>query len=312
MDLWRLHIFCKLVELRSFSKAASAVYLSQPTVSSHIKDLEDHFACKLVDRLGREVVPTKAGELLYEYASKMIALKEDTEKVLAEFQGKMKGRLTIGGSTIPGGYILPPLLGRFKKAYPEVIVTLIEGDSAGIIRRVVEGHVELGIVGTLAQEPRLDQKKFMDEEMFLFVPSNHKWATGGGVTVEDLATEPFVMREAGSGTRKSMEEVLDKSGHWLGAFHVVAEMGSTEAVRQAIKAGVGVSILSACAVSDELAAGVLKKVKIKGLSFKRSFYLTTHKHRTQSPLCRAFLDFLKQENKKDRHLKSKTDRTETS
>jgi DNA-binding transcriptional LysR family regulator len=300
MDLWRLHIFCKVVEHRSFSKAASAVYLSQPTVSSHIKDLEEHFACKLVDRLGREVVPTKAGELLYEYASKIIALKDHTERVLAEFQGKMKGRLSIGGSTIPGGYLLPPLLGRFKKAYPEVSVSLIEGDSAGIIQRVVEGQIELGVVGTKAREPRLEQEKFLDDEMFLFVPSNHKWATGQVITAKDLATEPFVMREAGSGTRKSIELLLDRSGHQMGSLQVVAEMGSTEAVRQAIKAGVGVSILSECAVADELAAGVLKKVRIKGLSFKRSFYLTTHKYRTQSPLCGAFLKFIKKEKKNGR------------
>jgi DNA-binding transcriptional LysR family regulator len=236
----------------------------------------------------------------------MIALKDETEKALAEFQGKIKGRLTIGGSTIPGGYILPPILGRFKKAYPEVTVTLIEGDSSGIVQRVVEGDIELGIVGTLVNEPRLVQKKFMDDEMFLFVPADHKWATGGPVTVEDLATEPFVMREAGSGTRKSMERLLDKSGHWLGSFHVVAEMGSTEAIRQAIKTGVGVSILSECAVTDELAAGTLKKVRIKGLSFRRSFYLTTHKHRTQSPLCRAFTDFLTRQKKKGRPVKTKS------
>jgi DNA-binding transcriptional LysR family regulator len=236
----------------------------------------------------------------------MIALKDETEKALAEFQGKIKGRLTIGGSTIPGGYILPPILGRFKKAYPEVTVTLIEGDSSGIVQRVVEGDIELGIVGTLVNEPRLVQKKFMDDEMFLFVPADHKWATGGPVTVEDLATEPFVMREAGSGTRKSMERLLDKSGHWLGSFHVVAEMGSTEAIRQAIKTGVGVSILSECAVTDELAAGTLKKVRIKGLSFRRSFYLTTHKHRTQSPLCRAFTDFLTRQKKKGKPVKTKS------
>ena len=274
-------------------------------MSSHIKDLEEHFACKLVDRLGREVVPTKAGELLYEQASKMIALKDETERALAEFQGKIKGRLTIGGSTIPGGYILPPILGKFKKAYPEVTVTLIEGDSSEIVQHVVNGDIELGIVGTLVREPRLVQKKFMDDEMFLFVPADHRWATRRPVTLEDLATEPFVMREPGSGTRKSMERLLDKSGHWIGSLHVVAEMGSTEAVRQAIKAGVGVSILSECAVTDELAAGILKKVKIKGLSFKRSFYLTTHKHRTQSPLCRAFTDFLTGQKKNRKHVKAK-------
>jgi len=147
MDLWRLQIFSRVVELRSFSRAAKAVYLSQPTVSSHIKDLENHFECKLVDRLGREVIPTKAGSLLYSYATKIIALKQEAENALAEFQGKIKGRLTIGGSTIPAGYILPPLLGRFKDDYPEVVVTLVQSDTERIIRDTLEGNVELGIVG---------------------------------------------------------------------------------------------------------------------------------------------------------------------
>jgi DNA-binding transcriptional LysR family regulator len=293
MDLWRLHIFCKVVELRSFSKAASSVYLSQPTVSSHIKDLEDHFECKLIDRLGREVAPTKAGLLLYGYAAKMIALKENAERALAEFQGKVRGHLTIGGSTIPGGYILPPLLGEFKQAYPEVTVTLIESDTAGIIQDTIEGRVELGIVGAKAREAQLVQEKVMDDEMFLIVPKGHKWAATGHVRLEELIKEPFIMREPGSGTRKSIEQVLDQSGHWFGHLNVVAEMGSTEAVRQAIKAGVGVSILSECAVGDELAARSLKKVGIKGMSFQRAFYLIVHKHRTQSPLCHAFVKFLK-------------------
>ncbi len=295
MDLWRLHIFCKVVELRSFSKAGSSVYLSQPTVSSHIKDLEDHFECKLIDRLGREVAPTKAGELLYGYAAKMMALKENAERALAEFQGLVRGHLTIGGSTIPGGYILPPLLGKFKQAYPQVTVTLIESDTAGIIQDTMEGRVELGIVGAKAREIQLVQEKVMDDKMYLIVPKGHKWAAAGHVKLEELIKEPFIMREPGSGTRKSIEQVLDKSGHWSGQLNVVAEMGSTEAVRQAIKAGVGVSILSECAVGDELAAGTLKKVGINGISFQRAFYLIIHKHRTQSPLCHAFAKFLKEQ-----------------
>ncbi|NVM57667.1 MAG: LysR family transcriptional regulator [Desulfobacterales bacterium] len=298
MDLWRLHIFCKVVELKSFSKAAGAVYLSQPTVSSHIKDLEDHFECKLIDRLGREVAPTKAGQLLYGYAAKMIALKEDAEKALADFQGKIRGHLTIGGSTIPSGYILPPLVGKLKQAYPEVTVTLIESDTAGIIRDTVEGRVELGIVGAKSREVPLIQEKIMDDEMFLIVPAGHKWAARGSISMEELISEPFIMREHGSGTRKSIEQVLDKSGHWLDHLNVVAEMGSTEAVRQGMKAGVGVSILSECAVADEAAAGTLRKVEIKGLSFQRAFYLIVHKHRTQSPLCRTFIKFLRRERKK--------------
>ena len=295
MDLWRLQIFCRVVELKSFSKAAKAVYLSQPTVSSHIKDLETHFQCKLVDRLGREVVPTPAGSLLYSYATKIVALEKETEDALSEFHGKIKGRLTMGGSTIPAGYILPPLLGKFKRDYPEVVVTLVQGDTARIIQETVNGRVELGIVGAKSQEVQLVQKGIMDDEMFLIVPGQHKWASKRQVLFDEMAKEPFITREPGSGTRKSIEQVLDESGYSLGTLNIVAEMGSTEGVRQAIKAGVGISILSECAVAEELSNHSLKKVKVKGVSFKRAFYLTLHKHRTQSPLCRAFIKFIGRE-----------------
>lgn len=296
MDLWRLQVFCRVVELRSFSKAAKAIYLSQPTVSSHIKDLENHFECKLVDRLGREVIPTKAGSLLYDYATKIIALKQEAENALTEFQGKMRGHLTIGGSTIPAGYILPPLLGKFKEDYPKVVVTLIQGDTGEIIRGTLQGNVELGIVGAKAQEAQLVQKKIVDDEMFLIVPRKHRLATRRSVTMDELVSEPFIMREPGSGTRKSMEQVMEKADQPVRTLNVVAEMGSTEAIRQGIKAGVGVSILSECAVREELNTGSLKKLKILGLSFKRAFYLTVHRHRTQSPLCRTFIKFLDRES----------------
>jgi DNA-binding transcriptional LysR family regulator len=306
MDLWRLQIFCRVVELRSFSRAAKAVYLSQPTVSSHIKDLENHFDCKLVDRLGREVIPTKTGSLLYGYATKIIALKQEAENALAEFQGKIKGRLIIGGSTIPSGYILPPLLGRFKEDYPEVVVTLVQGDTEKIIGDTLEGNVELGIVGAKAREAQLVQKKVIDDQMFLTVPRSHKWATKSNVAMNELIREPFIMREIGSGTRKSIEQVFYKAGYSLGALNIVAEMGSTEAVRQGIKAGMGISIMSECAVAEELTIGSLKKVKIKDLTFKRAFYLTFHRHRTQSLLCGTFIKFLhRQTDTKKTYAKSK-------
>lgn len=295
MDFWRLQIFCRVVELRSFSKAAKAVYLSQPTVSSHIKDLEDHFECKLIDRLGREAIATRAGRLLYEYATRIIALKLEAENALTELQGKIKGHLTIGGSTIPAGYILPPFLGKFKEEYPGIVVTLIQGDTREIIQAVLEGNVEIGIVGAKAQEAQLVQKRIVDDEMFLIVPRNHKWAGRRQIALNELAEEPFIMREPGSGTRRSMAQVLENRGQPVRDLNVVAEMGSTEAIRQGIKAGLGISILSECAVNEELATRSLNKLKIRGLSFKRAFYLTMHRHRTQSPLCRTFTDFLDRE-----------------
>jgi DNA-binding transcriptional LysR family regulator len=184
------------------------------------------------------------------------------------------------------------LLGKFKDNYPEVVVTLVQGDTERVVRDTLEGNVELGIVGAKAQEVQLTQQKIIDDEMFLVVPANHKWAGRRHVVMDEVIDEPFIMRELGSGTRKSIEQVLDKANYTVGSLNVVAEMGSTEAIRQGIKAGVGVSILSECAVAEELASETLKKIKIRGLSFKRAFYLTVHRRRTQSPLCRTFVDFL--------------------
>jgi DNA-binding transcriptional LysR family regulator len=299
VDLWRLQVFCGVVEQSSFSKAAAVIRLSQPTVSSHVKDLEDHFSCKLVDRLGRTAAPTKAGQLLYDYAKQLLQLKEDTEKALAEFQGKMIGHLTIGGSTIPGGYILPALIGHFKRTYPDIFITLIQGDSADIVSDVSGGKVELGVVGTPARQPRLAEQRFMEDQMYLFVSAEHKWANEDSVSLEMLATEPFILREVGSGTRTSIEVALQNAGHWLTDLNVVAEMGSTEAVRESIKSGVGISILSACAFEEDTRKGIVRGIPIEGISLLRSFYLITDKQRTQSPLCQAFIEFLKSQKDKD-------------
>ena len=144
MDLWQLNIFCKVIELKGFSKAGNAVHLSQPTVSSHIKDLENHFECQLIDRLGKKAVPTKAGELLYRYAHKLIALRDEVESAMAEFHGNIKGRLVIGGSTIPGEYILPKHIGGFTMDYPRVSIALQIGDTENIIQDVLAGFLELG------------------------------------------------------------------------------------------------------------------------------------------------------------------------
>lgn len=293
MDLWRLNIYCKVIELRSFTKAAEISRLSQPTVSGHIKYLENHFGCKLIDRLGREAVPTKAGEILYTYAVQLIALKEETEAALAQFPGDMKGHLMIGGSTIPGSYILPSLMGKFRKEYPEIKITLVLGDTEKISKEVLEGHIEVGIVGARSRERMLSHVRFVEDILVIVLPTSHKWAKRLSIAVAELAKEPFIIRERGSGTRKSIEDVLKKGGHSLGMLHIVAEMGSTESVCQGIKAGVGISILSKRAVTEDIANGTLNGIAIEGLPLKRNFYLITHKGRTRSPLCEAFIQFIK-------------------
>ncbi|MDJ0782804.1 MAG: selenium metabolism-associated LysR family transcriptional regulator [Desulfosarcinaceae bacterium] len=293
MNLWQLEVFCKVVELGSFSKAGQAIHLSQPTVSSHIKDIETHFDTQLIDRLTKRAIPTKAGELLYAYAKRLIRLREETEQAMAEFLGKRRGHLHIGGSTIPGGYLLPPAMAVFGRKYPEVKLSLVIEDTAATIEAVASGQIELGIVGAKSSAGYLRQRKLLDDEMRLIVPASHRWASLGTVGPEELKAEPFLMREAGSGTRKSLQLSLQSAGIEIGELNICAEMGSTEAIRQGIQHGAGISILSPIAVQSEINSGILAALRVEGLDLKRSFYLTWDKERTLSPLAAAFSAFLK-------------------
>jgi DNA-binding transcriptional LysR family regulator len=297
MDLWQLNVFCNVVKQRSFSKAGRVVHLSQPTVSSHIKDLEDHFGTRLVDRLARHAVPTKAGELLYSYANQLLALRDETEAAMADFLGNVKGRLTVGGSTIPGGYLLPRIIGLFATTYPKVQMTLRVADTSEIMDDIIAGHVEMGVVGALAENAQLEQVALISDELKLIVPADHKWASRKRIPIKLLVGEPMIIREPGSGTLRAFSEHLERKGYDINALNIVAEMGSTEAVRQGIKGKIGISILSEIAVADDIRSGQLNALSVEGLTLKRSFYLTTHKQRTLSPLCRTFIDFLTRELK---------------
>jgi len=294
MDLWQLHIFCKVVELKSFSKAGEAVHISQPTVSSHIKDLEDHFATQLIDRMSRRVSPTKAGELLYDYAHRLLALRDKAESAMAEFAGRIRGHLAIGGSTIPAGYILPRVIGHFSNTYPDVRVSLVVGDTSEILAKTMSGRIELSLVGAVSKEKSLHQTELISDDMVLVIPNQHKWSRRRRIKLEELKKEPFIIREEGSGTLKSIEQALNKSKLTVGDLNIVAVMGSTEAVRQAIMGRAGVSILSTIAVAEACRYGKLRTLKIEGLQLNRHFYLTIHRQRSLSPLGRAFIEFLNQ------------------
>jgi len=295
MNLWQLHVFCKVIELKSFSKAGQHINLSQPTISSHVKELEDYFNCRLIDRMGKEALPTKAGDLLYGYARRLLLMSDETKSAMAAFSGKVAGRLVIGGSTIPGGFILPRIIGKFKQKYHEVSVSLSISDTKKIIEDTLSGLIELGIVGARASIKGILQEKLVEDEMHLIVPSDHKWASLRMVTVEMLKEEPFITREQGSGTLEAIKAGLSKKEIGFEDLNMVAEMGNTTAVIQGIKSRIGVSILSPIAVEEELKAGSLTALKVKGVDLRRSFYLTRHSQRTVSPVAQAFIRFIKKE-----------------
>jgi DNA-binding transcriptional LysR family regulator len=292
MDLRRLEVFAKVAELGSFSRAAEALYLTQPTVSEHVRALEDEVGVQLLDRLGRGATPTRAGELLLGYARRMLMLAREAQQALDQFQGRMSGELVIGGSTIPGEYILPALLGAFKTKYPDISVSLRIGDSGQVTEWVEQGRVEVAVVGARPASRALAARELMGDELVVVVPAGHPWATRKTVSLEELRRAPMVMRERGSGSRQAIEHVLDDAGLSLGSFRIVGEMGSTQAIKQAVRAGVGVALISRRAVEDECRAGLVVCVKVKDLRVARSFHLITHKDRTRSPLAQAFVEFL--------------------
>lgn len=295
MDLWQLAVFCRVVELKSFSRAARAVHISQPTVSGHVKELEERCGVRLIDRLGREALPTQAGRILYDYAQRLLALREEAQTALAQLQGKVCGSLLLGGSTIPGNYILPALIGRFHRRHPQVRVSLAVADTAAITAEVAAGRLELAVVGAASERHQIVQEKLIEDRLRLIVPAGHRFAGRRSVRPEELAGEPFLVRERGSGTLDAVRASLRGAGVEIDEMNIAAELGSTEAVRQAIKAGCGVSILSTLAVSEELARGGLFALEIEGVALARSFYLTRHRRRSLSPLAATFVGLLRAE-----------------
>lgn len=292
MDLHVLELFCRIVESGSFSKAANAMYLTQPTVSGHIKKLEKEIGVRLLDRLGHRAIPTKAGDLLYSYAKRMLALRQETQQAIDEFKGGLKGTLIFGASTIPGGYLLPPLIVPFRACYPDITIVLKVSDSKQIIDAVIEGVYEVGAVGAQFEDSRLEYRVFAEDEMILIVPPAHPWASRRSVKAKELLGQPFFLRERGSGTRKILEQALERRHLSIGAFTVIGEMGSNEAIRQAAKAGGGIAIISKLAVASDINCGELHGIPIADLKLTRPFYLITHRHRSRSPICNAFLTFI--------------------
>ena len=180
MDLRRLEIFVKVAELGSFSRAAEALFLTQPTVSEHVRGLEDELGVQLLDRLGRGTTPTRAGVLLLGYARRLLALAREAGQAIEQFQGRVSGELTIGGSSIPGEYVVPALIGAFRGKHPDVRISLLIGSSREVEQWVEEGRVEIGVVGAPPSGRMLEGRQLMADEIVVVVGAEHPWAAPVG------------------------------------------------------------------------------------------------------------------------------------
>jgi DNA-binding transcriptional LysR family regulator len=292
VDLKRLEVFCKVVEMKSFTRAAEAVTLSQPTVSENIRLLEESLGEKLLDRLGREVLPTGAGQILYRHARRILQLRDEAIQAIEQYRGNLSGVLRLGASTIPGAYILPERIVAFKENYPAIRAMVRISGTSRIVEDLLQGEIELGLIGARMKEHQLEFDELFSDELVLVVYPGHPWSWRKVIPPAELEGQPFILREEGSGTRLAAEQALKNFGVDPSCVSAVAEMGSTEAVRQGVKAGIGIAILSSLAVAEDIREGALHSIALKGLSIRRSFYLARRKGRQLSPLATAFMEHI--------------------
>jgi DNA-binding transcriptional LysR family regulator len=295
IDFRHLETFCRIAELKSFSKAADDLFLTQPTVSGHILSLEKTLSLHLFDRTNREVRLTKAGEIFLKYASKILTSRKDLLNALIEFSQGIRGELTLGASTIPGEYLLPKLMGDFKKEHPHMNISLKIADTKEITQYVLQDNVELGIIGAKLNHPSLLYEKYEEDEIIVVAPPDHHLPTQKKrVNVEVLLKEPWIIREEGSGTQMAVERALRRKGKSLKQFNVVMEMGSTSSVKEGVKAKLGLAFISKRAVDEELNQNLLSRIDVEGIeSISRQIYIVSHRGRTFSPIGMEFFQFLK-------------------
>lgn len=285
-----LQIFVAVYRERSFTKAAEQLYTSQPTVSEHIQNLETRLNCRLFDRLGRSILPTTEAEILYPRA---IAILDDLRRLEEDINTTrqvMSGELIIGASTIPGTYILPAIAASFKNEFPGLSFEIRINDSAKIVDAVADNELLIGVVGAKIPSAGLLFQPFTEDELILAAAAANPLPAA--ITMEELHGLPFIIRERGSGTRKSIEALLGQQQNTLDRFNICATLGSSASVKEAIKANLGVSIISRHALRDELANGTIKDVQLSGMTMKRNFYVVTSRKRTLPNHYQMFLEKL--------------------
>ncbi|MQL52376.1 LysR family transcriptional regulator [Desulfofundulus thermobenzoicus] len=294
MNLKQLEAFLWVAELGSFTRAARQLYMSQPAVSFQIKSLEESLGTTLFYRGDKRVELTEAGRLLYPEARQMLRHYQNIMEGMAKLKGLHKGHLYLGASTIPGEYLLPLYIGRFHQLYPGVEVALRIAGSGEVIRWVREREIDLGITGAPAREEGLECLPWHQDQLVLIVGPEHPWAGREAVTLEELLEQPLILREAGSGTRRSLEAKLAEHNHSLEGARVMMELGSTRAVITAVQAGLGVSLVSALAAAEPLALGRVCQVGLQKVDLTRFLYLVHLPEWPGSFAARVFREFIQE------------------
>jgi DNA-binding transcriptional LysR family regulator len=293
MEDHKLKIFCTVAETKSFSKASEIIHLTQPAVSLQVQAIEEMFEAKLFDRSSSTVTLTPAGEILYKYAKEILGLYSSAERDIGEITGLVKGSISVGASTTIGNYLMPSVIADFKKARPKIKIHLLIGNTRRTVELLNGGNINIGLVEGEVTKYKITVEKLIADELTLIVSPSHLWAKRKDISIIELANEPFIFREDGSGTRQMIEKYLAKHAIGSHSMNISAIVGGTEAIKEAVENNIGVSIVSRWAIRKEIKYGSLRTLKFKEGKMLRDFSLIFSKNSISSYAADEFLSFLR-------------------
>lgn len=286
----RLQVFHTVARLLSFTKAAETLHMTQPAVTFQVRQLEEYFNTRLFDRTHNRISLTEAGARVFEYADKIFIIYSEMENAVRDLTGEVSGVLMIGASTTIAEYMLPALLGDFKAKYPDVNIRLQVANTDGIVSMIENNVIDLGVVEAPVTNKNLVVEKCRSDHMVLAVPPGHPLASEKIIPISRLTEFPYICREEGSGTREVMFEALAQEGIDASNMNMVMELGSPEAVKGAVEADMGISILSRATINKELMLGTLVAVDLDH-SIDRPFSFVHQKQKFRLRAMETLLDF---------------------
>lgn len=295
MNLKQLESFSYIIETNSFSEAAKKLFLTQPTISSHISLLEKELSTQLLIRTTKDVIPTDAGKKLYTYAKQMLQIQNT---ILEEFHVKSedeKNVITLGASSIPEQYILPEILPKYLKKNKNEF-KIGRGDSFEIINQVVNKEIEIGLVGTQIETSNCIFEPFYKDKLVVITPVNQKYLQmkEEGFHIKDLLKEPIIMREEGSGTRKEIKKFLNHMKINDGSLNIIATLNSTEAIKRSVANNMGISIISNLAVQDYIKEKRVLAFDLAEENIYRNLYIVRNKEMYMSKSSLKFIKFMRE------------------
>lgn len=292
MELKQLEAFVNVVELQSFSKAAQKLYLTQPTISSHIVSLEKEFNTKFLKRTTKNVQTTVDGERLYEYAKEIMAIKEELYQGFGK-EKEEEQRIEIAGSTIPSQYILPELIQAFQKQHDKVCFTINQGDSEHVVGEILKHRAVIGFVGIKSKDDRLRYIPFYEDKLVLVTPNekHYQELLERNCSFEDLMKEPIILRENGSGTKKTAEKFLESKKVEIQKLNVVAYINDQEIIKKSVSRGMGITIMSKKAAQDYVEDGKILMYEPDKEEVTRKLYIVYAKRKKLDRLAKKFIEF---------------------